>query len=1383
MALEAQRRQVQNELRGIQRQQHIVEDEFSEIERQQRAIESKLLEMQLRQKQVEYETQLKELIYEANTPVGMAYLSKLPRQSSVPRNIGRSRTPDSYDSHLIDRPGSSQLERRYVGQSSQSLKRGTTPPATRLKRSSSLKKMFSFGRSKKDKTYGDLPPTDAKKRSVWKNMKHKVDSATYSFYEAQKPYETVSFKRRDASPAYEEGRRSRSRPETPRGSRPPPGTPTDPALHGTPVTENKPSPGINIVRSSPGQVNQATISPQVNAAIKKGDRVLLKELMQSTTTAETTYVGKGSDYSKTPLKIEEGKGQAPIEGEITVETAAQAESARPESMISVKEDVIEPSIKEGKLESSRDMMKGLEKMVAEGESKKDVTVVVTGPEEDKHLKKQFKKLASGSMTPKQESMDELSQLEKLVNHNGEAERKYKELEAFNKKIESEFKKENGKVEGEIKEGNDKDKGEDKGPRPISVAEEQIFPKKKEPEKPSSETFAKWKVRRSEKESKAPYDARPPSVTEDDIVPVEKPATKKKDVHPAADVGEEEKKEKSGIGAKIGGMVQNAKAGVQNQVQNAKQAAQSARFRPGQKKASAPQPPDADKSGRPPSVEEEQILPTAKPQPRPLSVREEEIVPKPKPGPESAKSAEPAKADGRPSSVQEDDIVPVEKPATKKKDVELAPAANETNEEKPPVATPAPKEETEVQRPKSVAEDEIVPKPKEEKSEKPANEAEGASEQVSIHYDNVDFSNKSGDNKSSANRDSGVGSLERPSRLTKAKPPLSIAKEKVMDVFGSLRKRSRSSETGPKRSRSAETVPKVKRDGSSTLERMRSRSADAMRQLRVHGHKIHRPVAIRHGQLIDPDTKIPGVLVPDDIRNGLHPPDAPATPPNTPRDETPGGSSEGTPKSTPKGTPKMLRRYFQPLKWSPKSSRSGTPKSTPGGTPKSTPKSSPGGSPSVTPKTGTPRGTPKNLKKIFHPMKENISHAASAVKSSWEKHKPSMATLKRNKTATHGVEVTPSVGNNDQPDLLTSTETEGSTGNIPQVHPYDLAFPKSPDNKQTNKIQPYEMTSFSMSRSRPPQAANGRGPNGVKRREHKSADRILERTVVPDEMQGGSVRKSWSNCDISQLDELDLPYVSLAHIERKRLEKEARISTDYSNEYDALIKQMGFLVEMTEADQAEALMKNPSLSPRAPRVPKRYNGARSEVRSPVAAYPGQIDRPGVRSPTIAYPTPIQRPQRAVAGHIPYQAEHRLSDEYEGGEVTIRPSPTDGVEKLQAYNTQNIQGQYHTQNIRGPIENVPRQYQPQHPTQYQPPYQPQTIQGPTVIEPKLGPYMAGARYTTSAPTYQQAPVTQQVNQSQNTQRQYPGQMAGKLNEGGKIGSGMYRSEIQIMTNPRY
>ena len=119
MQLEQQRRQVQSELRGLQKQQRMVEDEFGEIERQQHAIEAKLLQMQLRQKQVEYETQLKELIYEANTPVGMGYVRHLPRQRSVPRNVGRSATPDtlrSYDSsqYVLERPQSAQMERRYL---------------------------------------------------------------------------------------------------------------------------------------------------------------------------------------------------------------------------------------------------------------------------------------------------------------------------------------------------------------------------------------------------------------------------------------------------------------------------------------------------------------------------------------------------------------------------------------------------------------------------------------------------------------------------------------------------------------------------------------------------------------------------------------------------------------------------------------------------------------------------------------------------------------------------------------------------------------------------------------------------------------------------------------------------------------------------------------------------------------------------------------------------------------------------------------------------------------------------------------------------------------------------------------------------------------------
>ena len=254
--LEQQRRQVQSELRGLQKQQRMVEDEFGEIERQQRAIEAKLLEMQLRQKQVEYETQLKELIYEANTPVGMSYVRQLPaRQRSVPRYLGRSATPDtlrgSYDSttpYVLDRPHSAQMERRYLPGGS--LQRGEGVPPSgrpRLKRSSSLKKLFSsLGRKDKHKDqYGEPSEAPPKKPGVLRTLKKKVNDATYSFYEAQKPYETVKFKKNKdgGTTAYSDS--------------PQPGTPT-----GLPPTSGKKSlHGKDANKQQPGGIKHRAQQP------------------------------------------------------------------------------------------------------------------------------------------------------------------------------------------------------------------------------------------------------------------------------------------------------------------------------------------------------------------------------------------------------------------------------------------------------------------------------------------------------------------------------------------------------------------------------------------------------------------------------------------------------------------------------------------------------------------------------------------------------------------------------------------------------------------------------------------------------------------------------------------------------------------------------------------------------------------------------------------------------------------------------------------------------------------------------------------------------------------------------------------------------------------
>ena len=1040
MQLEQQRRQVQSELRGLQKQQRIVEDEFGEIERQQRAIEAKLLEMQLRQKQVEYETQLKELIYEANTPVGMGYVRHLPRQRSVPRHVGRSTTPDtlrSYDSsqYVLERPQSAQMERRYLPGGSLQREGMCAPSSRKLKRSSSLKKLFSsLGRSKDKQRdqYGDVEAQPKKSSGALRSMKKKLNSVTASFYEAQKPYETVSFKRNKdgGATAYTD-----SQPGTPTGLPPSSGKKS---LHGK---DNTKQGGINIVRSNQ-QVNAA--NPPLKITEKKSYMV-----EESTDYIRKTYLPR-EEFAITSSKAEFNES-----------------GARPESLISVKEDTITPrlvkqtsreeAIKEamGTLEKQEQEKKTLKEAEAtqKVEGQKDsggVKVVVTEPEVDPKVKKEtaakeakLMKMAAGAETPKQQSMDKMESLEKMTNDNGHVEEKYKTLEE------------------QTQEAAGKE-----------------------------DEFGKWKVKRMDK-----ADTDMPSSTEKDRGQ-SGDLEMKKDEGQSGKLGEKPKE------SKIAAAVNQGKTKIEEMATDTKSAVQSARFRPtvtvGARKNEAPAPPATSSGQMSPGVQ---------------------------------------------------------------------PAANQ-QQQQPMANQQQPAGKTVSQPAVAVGSRPAVQLPADYQQQQPA---APSIEQVRLtNYDNIDFSDYYRNLETSTTGvvdrverahvtcsahsdstcDSGVSSLERPPSLrqphTRTKPPISTAGAKLI-IDGNRNNTREVNHEGQykPRSRSAETV-QIKKQNQNNGKR--SKSAEGQSSMRV---------SQRMTETVHTET-----VVETDAENGSQK-DIPHTPPNSP-ESTP----TETPKSTPRHTPKMLRRYFQPLRSSsPKNSPKTTPKTTPKSTPEGSPDDSPGGSPSSTPK-GSRRGTPKALRRILQPVVENVVHA---VKTSWDKHRPRSRSGSRSRGGTSSCD--------KSPDQYIETSATSDVSSASYVTSYVTTISGTSTTSSTITDDVIAPTHDVTGSNQSPNTITiddtvvvlrrdiSRRRTEAARREQRSSrsmDRATQETRVPEEMQVKPVRRSLS-CDLSELDNLDLPYVSMTNVEEKKRKQQDASSLNYNNEYDALIKRMNLLAEVAEQD--------------------------------------------------------------------------------------------------------------------------------------------------------------------------------------------------------------------------
>ena len=81
------------------------------------------------------------------------------------------------------------------------------------------------------------------------------------------------------------------------------------------------------------------------------------------------------------------------------------------------------------------------------------------------------------------------------------------------------------------------------------------------------------------------------------------------------------------------------------------------------------------------------------------------------------------------------------------------------------------------------------------------------------------------------------------------------------------------------------------------------------------------------------------------------------------------------------------------------------------------------------------------------------------------------------------------------------------------------------------------------------------------------DRAGQETQVPEEMQVQPIRRSrsLSSVDLSELDNLDLPYVSMTYLEEKERRGQEETPLNYNTEYDALIKRMNMLAEVAEHD--------------------------------------------------------------------------------------------------------------------------------------------------------------------------------------------------------------------------
>ena len=1111
--LEQQRRQVQSELRGLQKQQRMVEDEFGEIERQQRAIEAKLLEMQLRQKQVEYETQLKELIYEANTPVGMSYVRQLPaRQRSVPRHVGRSATPDtsrSYDSapYVLDRPHSAQMERRYLPGGS--LQRGEGVPPSgrpRLKRSSSLKKLFSsLGRKDKHKDqYGDPSEAPPKKSGVLRNLKKKVDNATYSFYEAQKPYETVKFKKnKDAgATAYSES--------------PQPGTPTGlppssrkKSLHGKDANKQQPG-GINIVRSNQ-QVNAAIGRPSTEETPLKIRETKSYMVEESTDYLRKTYLPR-EEFSITTSKTDFTQSDAP----------------RPESLISVKEDTITPRLNKqpSREDAVRDAMGTLEKKEKEGKKTlkeeaeatvesqtpaspiKDagVKVIVTEPEVDLAVKKdmaakeaKLMKMAAGAETSKQQSMDKMESLEKMTNDNGHVEEKYKSLEATTKETVT-------TAEPTARTA----------ARPVNDAEK--------------DDVGKWKVKRMDK------------------VDIDMPSSQKEQGHSDLEKkkveGQSEKEAEKSKESKIVAAVDQGITKVDNvtsqPASGANTQVQSARFRPVVvKKTEAPAPPGGEAQQQQPASTQQ-----------PVTTQQQPAATQPA-GKTMSQPAAATKFGTTPASAETTQLNQRQQPLL---------AANQ--QQQPAIPS--------IQQVRVTNYDNIdfshyyrsltSPETTSTATATGSGSADHSAirDVVGVERAQTTCSNAYCDSTS----DSGVSTLERPPSLKhptptggvggasmRTKPPISTAGARLIIESNRNNVVDVNSEGHLKpRSRSADTVPKIKQSQISK----RSKSAEG-------------PSTMRNGE------ETLQYASENVSENNL-----PHPPPNTPRN-TPESTPNETPKTTPRHTPKMLRRYFQPIKsGSPKGSPKTTPKSADKGILTGTPEDTPGGSPSSTPKSAR-HGTPKALKRILQPVVENMVHA---VKTSWDRHRP----RSRSGSRSRGGSGSSGSGSRDKsPDPFietTVTPTCDVTTTITTTTSYVTSYVttvsavgsdviiRSPttgnevtgSNKSGSTITIDDTVVFlrrDISRRR--SEAQKR-----EKRSSRSMDRAGQETEVPEEMQVQPIRRSLS-VDISELDNLELPYVSMTYMEDKKRRAQEETPLNYNTEYDALIKRMNTLAEVAERD--------------------------------------------------------------------------------------------------------------------------------------------------------------------------------------------------------------------------
>ena len=407
-------------------------------------------------------------------------------------------------------------------------------------------------------------------------------------------------------------------------------------------------------------------------------------------------------------------------------------------------------------------------------------------------------------------------------------------------------------------------------------------------------------------------------------------------------------------------------------------------------------------------------------------------------------------------------------------------------------------------------------------------------------------------------DSGVSTLERPPTLKhltpkggadgasmQTKPPISTAGARLIIESNRNNMVDVTSEGHLKpRSRSADTVTKSKQSPSSK----RSRSAEGPSTMKV-----------REETMLSATENV--------SENNL-----PHPPPNTPRN-TPESTPNETPKTTPRHTPKMLRRYFQPLK---SGSPKGSPKTTPRGTPTGTPEDTPGGSPKE-----SRRGTPKSLRRILQPVVENVVHA---VKTSWDRHRPRSRSGSRSRggsssgSGCRGKSPDPFVKTTAAPTCdvntttIATTTTSYITSYVTTVSTVgsDVTVPSStPGNDVTGSNKSGSTITIDDTVVFLRRDISRRRSEAQKRekRSSRSMDRAGQETQVPEEMQVQPIRRSrsLSSVDLSELDNLDLPYVSMTYLEEKKRRGQEETPLNYNTEYDALIKRMNMLAEVAEHD--------------------------------------------------------------------------------------------------------------------------------------------------------------------------------------------------------------------------